>query len=478
MDELTAQPAPEEAAQAEDTKPDADPETKKRWAEFRQHIANTKGYRRKLVRNWSNSIDLRRGKTFASQVDDDSVAVNLDWTYTKTKQAAMFSQIPKVRVTHSPESLQAGPWVAGYERRLNDTLVTAGIQATMEETLPDCINAAGVGIAMVAFESITEERQAPAIDLSIFPPELQRMAMQTGKLFGKPVPMESVPHKIAARYTIRRVSPADFLWPIDFTGSDFDNAPWLGYTGRLPWAEAAHRFNLTDEDKKDVLTEEGTFVDRLTNDIDKGKASAENKVGFDEIFYHEFQYDTKAKSFDTIRHLVFLHGKTDPVIDEPWSGQQEDKNNPGSIIGSKKKPVRVLTLTYISDDDIPPSDSAIARPQVLELNRGRTHISKQRARTAPWTWFDVNRLDPLIQTALMRGTWQHAIPVQGDGSRVIGSVEQPSIQEETFKFDEIAKRDAQDMWTIGPNQVGTGADVETKGRIQHHPRELHSQGRP
>jgi hypothetical protein len=128
-----------------------------------------------------------------------------------------------------------------------------------------------------------------------------------------------------------------------------------------------------------------------------------------------------------------------------------------------KKPIRVLTLTYISDDDIPPSDSAVGRSQIIELNKGRTHMNKQRARNAPWTWFDVNRLDPAIQAALLRGTWQHAIPVQGDGSRIIGSVQQPPIPQENFTFDNIAKADLQEIWTIGSNQLGIGGDVETKG---------------
>lgn len=447
----------------ESQEPQADEKTKKRWAEFRQQIDKTKSYRKRLIRNWSTNIDFRRGKAFASQSDDDAVAVNLDWSYTKTKQASLFSQIPKVRVAHHPESITAGPWVHAYERKLNDNLVRAGIEAAMDEVMPDVINAAGIGIIMVAFEALTEQKEVPAIDLSIFPPEIQATAMQSGQLFGQPIPMETVPNVVDKRYTIRRISPADFLWPIDFTGSDFDNAPWLGHSDRIPWAEAVARFSLKEEEKSKYMTEDRTFLDRLTDDIDKGAIYNDDKVGYDEIFYHEYQYDTEAKSFSTIHHLVFLHGKTEPVIDEPWRGQQPSPQNPQQLIGSLKKPLRVLTLTYLSDEDIPPSDSAVGRPQVVELNRGRTHANKQRARNAPWTWFDVNRLDPTIQAALMRGTWQHAVPVQGDGSRVIGTVQQPAMHPENFKFDEIAKLDLQEIWTIGSNQLGVGGGVETKG---------------
>jgi hypothetical protein len=439
-----------------------DAEQKKRWAEFRQRIETTKSYRKKLVRNWSTNIDFRRGKSFSSQGDDDSVAINLDWSYTKTKQAALFSQVPKVRVAHHPESLQM-EGLHAYERRLNDNLVKAGIEAAMDEVMPDVINAAGIGVVLVSYEALTEDKELPSIDLSIFPPEIQAKALQTGNLFGAPIPMEVVPMTVDRRYTVRRISPADFLWPTDFTGSDFDNAAWLGYSGRIPWAEAASRFKLSEEDKEKVLTEDRTYLDRLTEDIDKGTSHHDDKVGFDEIFYHEHQYDTNAKSFSTIHHLVFLHGKTEPVIDEPWKGQMVNPDNPAQVLGALKKPIRVLTLTYLSDEDIPPSDSAVGRPQIIELNRGRTHVNKQRARNAPWTWFDVNRLDPAMQVALMRGTWQHAIPVQGDGQRVLGTVQQPALHPENYKFDEIAKLDLQEIWTIGSNQQSSGSGVETKG---------------
>jgi hypothetical protein len=452
-----------------DTKPkeEEDPQAKdrKRWQEFRQRIDLTKMYRKKLIRNWIVNVDYRRGKTFMSQPDDDTVAVNLDWSLTKTKHAALFSQVPTVHISHPPETLQGGEGLAGFERKLNDNLRTGGIESAMKEVLPDCINAAGIGIVVVAREALTKQKQIPKVDISILPQQFQEEALTKGTVNGMKIPMISVPQVLDTKYTIKRISPADFLWPIDFTGSDFDNAPWVGYSGRLPWEEAKSRFNLKDEDKDKVLVDQRTVEDLLAHEYDREHLGRDNNVGFDEIFYTSFQYDPDATSFKTIHRLVFLHGRTEPVIDEPWNGQQVNQQT-GDILGSMKKPVRVLTLTYITDEDIPPSDSAIGRAQVNELNKGRTHMNKQRARTAPWTWFDVNRLDPAIQGALMRGIWQHAIPVQGDGSRVIGTVQQPPMQQENFTFDRIAKQDLQEAWTIGSNQIGVGGDVETKGESE------------
>jgi hypothetical protein len=41
----------------------------------------------------------------------------------------------------------------------------------------------------------------------------------------------------------------------------------------------------------------------------------------------------------------------------------------GKLVGMRRFPIRVLTLTYIPDTAIPPSDTSVSRPQVRELWR-------------------------------------------------------------------------------------------------------------
>lgn len=423
-----------------DSTPKVDPKVKKRNDEFRQRVDLCKIYRRKLIANWTVNIDYRRGKPFASQTDQDRIAVNLDWSLTKSKQASLFSQVPEVRLDHTPDTLPAqAPWNSKFERRLNDILKEAGIESAMDECLPDCINAAGIGVILVSYESITEDRQVPKVDPSQLTPEQQSELQASGTIDGQEAEMESIPHIIDHRYLTQRVSPADLLWPINFTGSNFDNAPWIGRSGRVTWADAVQKFKLDEKDKASVLGEDRPMLDKLTHDVEKDKSSVDEMVGFDEIFYKDQQYDSESKSFSTIHHVVFVSGKDDPVIDESWKGQQLDQD--GSVIGATKFPIRVLTLTYISDETIPPSDSAIGRAQVDEINKGRTHQNLQRARSLPVRWFDVNRVDPSIQQSLMQGRWQAMIPVQGQGDRVIGEVSRAQMPNENFMFDKIAKAD-------------------------------------
>jgi hypothetical protein len=461
----TTPPATDTASPVGDD-PKVDTDLKKRNDTFRSSIYVCKQFRKKMIGTWTQNVDYRRGKPFQTQTDEDRVVVNLDWSMTKAKQAALFSQVPQVRIDHNPQTVQAGPWLHAFEQRLNDTLVVAGVETAMDECLPDCINAAGFGAAIVAHEEITDTVQIPSINLSFYPPEVADK-IRTTKMMpdGSPVPMKDMPRTLEHRYTITRISPADFLYPIEYTGSDFDNAPWVGRSGRIGWAQAKNLFGLTDADRDNVVGDDRTVLDKITHEIDKDTLNLEEKVSFDEIFYKEFHYDPLAKSYFTIRHLVFCTGKDEPVIDEQWKGQKFDPQT-GHLTGSLKYPIRVLTLTYISDETLPPSDSAIGRPQVNEINKARTQMIMQRERSLPVRWVDLNRVDPTILISLMRGTWQPFIPVQGPGDKVIGEVARASMPQENFAFDKIAKNDWAEATTIGANQEGSGQGVETEGEAQ------------
>lgn len=430
-------------------------------------VASCKNYRRKLIKNWDTSVSYRKGMPFLTQSDEDRIAVNLDWSYTKMKQASLFSQVPAARVSHSPQTIakEMDPWLHKYEQRINDLLQDGGIEATMDEVLPDCINAAGVGIAIVYHETITTQVEVPAQDLSIYPPQLQAMIMQHGMLpNGSPIEMTLVPKVLDQRYVISRVSPSDFLWPLSFDGSDFDEAQWLGRSGQVSWAIAKRRWNLDPAKKDQYCGTTKHTEDRISQDIEKDtEAAKEEYVAFDEIFYKEEFYNPDVKQFDAIRHLIFVNGQDEPVVDEPWKGQETHADQEGSekLVGALKFPIRVLTLSYITDEAIPPSDSAISRPQVDELNKSRTQMMLQRQHSFPVRTFDVNRVDPSIQFNLMRGTWQGMIPVQGNGQNIIAEISRSSFPQENFTFDSVIKADASLAWQVGQDPLGN--DIETKG---------------
>lgn len=435
---------------------------KKLFREFRKRIEASKMYRRKLIQNWQLNVDYRRGKPFSSQSDEDRVQVPLDFSLTEMKQSLLFSQVPAVRLNHPPQTIspEVAPWLNTFEQRINDQLVQAGIEHAMDECLPDCINAAGIGVVMVSYEAITLPKEVPAIDMALLPPEVQAQIMQSGMMpDGSPVPMQVVPDVVDHRYVIERISPANFLWPVSFSGSDFDKAPWIGRTGQVTWAVAQQRWNLDPKNKHKFLgMDRRTDQDAISTDLDKDGENGDEFVEFDEVFFREQQYSADSTSYAAIHHLIFVNGQEQPVVDEPWKGQELDEET-NTIIGAQRYPIRVLTLTYISDEAIPPSDSAMGRSQVNEINKARTQMILQREHSIPIRTFDVNRVDPTIQYSLMKGTWQGMIPVQGVGTNIITEVSRSSFPNENFKFDEIAKGDLFEIWMVG--QEFSGANTET-----------------
>ncbi len=382
--------------------------------------------------------------------------VPVDWTITKAKAAQLFSQMPEVRMLTRREEYAAA--VPVYAKLVNTLLAEANVEAVINECVVDCVNAAGVGAAIVRYESLTELRSLPAVDMELLPPEAQMAAMQ-GAL---EIPMEDTPIPTDWRIVVDRVSPGDLLWPTTFRLSDWNKAPWLGHSARGPWPKVKRMFNL-DDAIKDQVVNAGTPKGNnqpLTRDNTKPQPDAEI-VEYDEVFYWRYLYHEDEKYYDAIQRVVFVAGLDEPVINEPWKGQKFDEET-GSYIGSCLLPIRVLTLAYISDEAIPPSDSAIIRPLVKELQQGRQHMKEQRKHSLPLRWFDVDRVDPSMTGDLIRGTWQGMIPTIGAGDKVIGEVSRSSYPRENLEMDRLLEMDIQKATNVGPNQASAYSSGEAK----------------
>ena len=422
-------------------------------AQWLARIEKCKTKRRQLLVEWTKNVDYRRGKQLDTESDSERIAIPTDWSQTKAKQAQLFSQVPQVQL--SADNAVYKPAMPPFQKRLNDHIKKAKVGTSMDEVLPDCINAAGIGAVILSYEARTRNVEMPEIDLTTLPPEEAQLYQQGVKQ----MPMRTVPKVLDSRFLCERVSPEDLLWDVEFTGSDFDDSSWIGRNGRTTWAHGAALFNLTEDQKATVLgSGERTSRDRLVPDAEHASADAET-VNFSEIFYWDYRFNTEFTSYKAIHRLVFVDGLTEPVVNEPWTGQRFDPQT-GAFVGANHFPIRVLTLTYVSNEPIPPSDSAIGRPQVDELMKSRSQMVQQRDHSRPVRWMDVNRIDPAIATSLMQGDWQQFIPTNGDGGRAIGEVARTAYPRENMDFDRTIKQDLSEAWQVGPNQMGTTAAGE------------------
>lgn len=414
-------------------------------------IARCKSRRQELIAEWQINVDYRRGAPFTSESNEDRINVNLDWSKTKAKHANLFSQVPEVRLSSENDELTAA--TAVFAKQLNKTLAKAKVGTAVDEAVLDCINASGISAVVVSYERRTEPKDIPTVD----PLTAQALLEQ-----GQTIPTETVDVTTDTAFTSRRISPADLLWPVDFTGSDFDDAPWIGRSGVMTWAEAKNEFKLKDEDREKVIGAARAIDGTLKTDPDPQSADSD-VVHFDEIFYWAYRFDPDEKSFKRIKRIVFVSGLDTPVIDGDWAGQRIDEET-GAYLGACKFPIRVLTLTYVSDDCVPPSDSAIGRPQVLELIKSRSQMVLQRERSIPIRGFDVTKVDPEVQVKLLDGTWQGMIPMNGPFQSAIWEVARANYPREDMEFDRVAKHDLDEVWGAGGNQAGNFATGERSAR--------------
>jgi len=445
---------------------------------FRSRLDSAKRNRKKFTSGWKHNVDLRLGQAIhrytegVTTEDDLQNEINPDWSLTKTKTANLYSQVPQVQVTH--ENAQFAPAIPPFAKALNYELgeKRANVGVAMEEVLNDAVNAAGIGAVIVGYaarfetvdmpvEEMFEGPQGPVPTASLTPEQMQQLAT-AGLITIKPTE-----RTVDDKFFVTRVSPPDLLWPAEFTGSCFDDGDWIGYDGKMSWPEAKNEWKLSD-DLKDKATSgsDSPHQEDLRADPEKAGLAELKVVKYSRIFYWRYKVDSDEKSFHAIWELVFVEGIEKAVLHAPWKGQKYDEQT-RTYVGSSKFPVRVLTLTYVSDNPIPPSDSAAGRPHVRDLQRSRSQMFQNRDRSVPIRWFDTNRIDPEIRELLQRGTWQGMIPTQGDGTRSIGEIARASYPAEDLAFDRSTKGDLMESWQIGPNQQGTTSPGDqTKAEVQ------------
>lgn len=406
-----------------------------------------------IINDWTDSVEFHRGKPFAEESDIARIAINKDWPRVKSRVSSLFGQMPEVRLL--PKQDVFAPSVPIFAKELNDTLKRADTDEAIYQALVDNTATAGIGVVMVAYQKRTDTVEQPLIDVSTLPPEVLAELEASGGIPTEPVEVDT-----DHMFSVTRLSPSDLLWQTAFTGFNFDKSDWLGRSGEMSWADAKNEFKLKDEDKEKVLGE-GKDPDQTLkqNDPEQQNKAKQQVVEFDEIFYWAHKFDPKEKYFKRIKRVVFVRNIDDPVIHEDWTGQKFHEES-ASYVGACRFPIRVLKINYVSDDPIPPSESAIGRPQVLELIESRTEQHLQRKRNIPQRWVNVSKVDPEITVQLMQGTYQGWIPTNGRGDDALGQIAQTHFPPENGAFDRQLDHDLDEVWQTGSNQNGSFASGE------------------
>jgi hypothetical protein len=304
----------------------------------------------------------------------------------------------------------------------------------MDEVLADAINAAGFGVAMIGYDEVSQTVKVPLTDPAMMgiPPEMVQAGMDDGS-----IPTQDVPQKLFGSYYMKRVAPQHFLYPVEFTGSDLQEAPWLGWEGWMPLEEAKRKFKLDPTFEPQNACENPEY---LTDDKDRRKSDDEY-VHFSEIFYKASIYSSDPADLHPhkLKRMVILDNKeTAAVIDEDFQWQRYDEAS-RRFMGLRSFPLKALTLTYVSDRPMPPSDTEMGRPQVEEMIEHRSLMVQQRKHSQPMRWFDVNQVDEDIIELLKKGDFQGMIPMNGPGGNAIGEVARAQYPRESFEFMRVRR---------------------------------------
>lgn len=442
-------------------------------AQWRGWIDASVRLRKEHLRDWKDNVAFRMQKPFGGGAgatdgpEADQVAVPEDWARSRQKTAQLSFQVPKIVMTADrPEFEAAAPVCTQFLNKKLDQECRASY--VIDEGLADVVNAAGLIVVKVGvdqrFETI--EQEIPGVE-PVFGPDGTLMPGT-----GTPPTMQPVRQKIYQRFTWDRVSPSALLWPTEFTGSDWDKAPWLGCETYVPIAEARKLWPSIPADwTPAACTPELTSEHVRSSESKYTEGGAYVKV--QEVWYKAALYDADKFHPECLRRKVFIDGLPDPVEegDSDWQvwvpatpgtppGQGPDGQPtpgqppvPGHYLGLRRFPIRVGTLVYVSDVAVPPSDSQAGRPQVREMIRSRSQMIQQRDHSIPMRWFDTNRVDPEIGERMKRGEWQGWIPMNGSGDRAIGEVARASYPRENFQFQSVIGGDLDRSWSLSNNQL-------------------------
>lgn len=406
--------------------------------------------------NWQRNVDARKNKVLDTEPESDMVTVPADWSRTKNKIAQLFFQVPKV--TLFPRAPQWRPMTPLTSAVLNFQLAKViHAEEPVEEALGDAINAAGVGIIYISYEAEFKPKQVPAIDLAARTTDELVSAVTQG---GGQVPMQTVQQPLYQRIEWNAVDPSDFLYPQTFTKISWRKAPWLGHRFRLSRAEAVRKGWIKDDDR--AGSAENTKSVNSKSD-ERGSRDDDGSIACTRVFYRPAFFESKEIDCRKIKVIVWAEGTDDPskpVLHEDFKWQKYVPET-RDWVGMTDFPLKPVTLTHISGQAVPPSDTEMARGTVRELNRSRSQMIQQREYSKPIRWYDVNMVDEDIVEQMRRGTWQDMIPTQGPGDRVIGEVARASYPRETWDFDQVFNHDLDEVWAQGPNQGGFEASGTT-----------------
>jgi hypothetical protein len=390
-------------------------------------------------------------KTLSAAPTEDTVVVPDDFSNTEQKKAQLFFKSPDVKLKPTMKGLDQA--VHLFEAVVNEQLGPDGadVESAIGEALFDLLCPAGFGATEIGYQSTTKPVKLPAMSAE---------AAQLAGIAPEMVPLIDSTATIHQRFFWERFSPGQLLYPDDFTASNFDKSPWIGRRFRADAAATRRQYNLRDD--QGTQSTIGSDDMLMSEQADNSDRSTTPKLTITKLWYQAHVYDAAALNPELIREMVFVDGVDEPVIHRDSTYQQFDQYGRFQV-GMRGYPVHVLTVRYVSDKPLPPSDCDISRVLVDEKSKFRTQMIMQRDRSLPQRWINTQRAGKEFIEKIRGGDWRAAfqalIEVDGDGKEVIGEISTARYPRENYTANDYCDRDIQKAWAMGSNQQGAETDT-------------------
>jgi hypothetical protein len=409
----------------------------------------------------------------------DAINSNAHFRNTEQKKALLFFQNPEMRLTpleplkghldpatgqprvdpQTQQPMSAEDAATVHAAVLNKKLGRDGVNVArlFRSLLFDALQCSGIAVSLVAYEAdlVETPMDMPGPEQPI-----------TGSVLGlttAPTVSEtvSVPVPVFEDWTWKRVSPKKLLKPHDFYGTDFDEAPWLGYKFVMPLARAKREYKLTDDFTANA-TADDSLLKSAANETDRGIQGKSELVEGCVIYYRPAFFGDQVANRQVQYCLVLIKGlKERPAKHQASPYQTLDERGRLTPDSLAKYPIRVLALRELSDSSWVPADAAFTDPLIKQKNTWRSQDIMLRDANIPRFLYDESIKDAL--DALKRASVGEGAPVQ-QGALMNGIekliAELPKLEKAMADIDgqRAIDRDIAETLAIGANQAGAEND--------------------
>lgn len=432
--------------------------TKAEAEAWRRRIHASLDHTKQSLTEGKKNVQRYQSKTLSDAPTESEAVVPSDFWFIEQKKAGLFYRLPDIFLRPMQPGKEDGAVIGGAAMSAKLGPQGLNVLPRVKQVLFDVLCATGYGAMKVGFDpALGPPQQIPTGASTPNPARTPGAVLGLSGASDEPLTVET-PHIIAKRYFAEHVSPGDLGAPADFVGLDFDDAAFLFVKFREDVKDggASDRGGDADDDRR---------LSKLSSAAQQSRQK--QRIGY-EVWYHAARFDEDAWHPEHIRMFVLYEDDAQmlniTVKDSPYQrwtkdGQTTPTYVPGAIpTGMVGFPISPLTLRFISDAWLVPSDCTMARNTADNISRGWTQMLRFRDRSLPQYGFDSTRVDQATQDKIARNDTGAGIPFNGPGEDATWPIQKGRFGRESFEFHSLGMQILQMIWGQGANQVSATSE--------------------